>query len=233
MAYTLVQSTTNSSNSGSSLTFTLPGAPDLSDGKYHYIFLGISSNTGNMSMTTSSDYTWYWQVVYNNTPTTHASLFIGRIFTGAAATFTVNTVSSGEYSGIAAEFKSDNPIRVDRYATSTGNSTSPATGTTPTLSASSELAVAVLAQRLQSASGTGTFTSPTNSFTEVSAGGISTTNNTANGDRQVDLLYKVTSGTTGVSTGLTSSISNNWTGLIVTMQDALGASPQVSRIHGN
>lgn len=215
---TRVQTATASTGAtnATSLTITIT-APNLTDGKYHYIAVAVGS-IPIVSATSDAGYSWYETGIVGAN-TTGATLLFARVFSGAGTTITLTTVSTAAISAVAAEYKSDGPLRLDRTITAIGSSTSPSTGATQTTSNANELCLAAIAHRLQSASTTGTFTSPANSYTEVSTGGVSTNNNGAGLDREGELLEKFLTATGTTTAGATVTASNNWAAVVATFEE--------------
>ncbi len=294
MAITRVQATVSSSAAfnGGTLQIGFPAVPDASDGKFHYVMLGVVGGNGAAYITPTSDYGWTQIQNAGATTSVNTNLFIGRVFsTASTGNITINFGSAVAAVAIAAEYKSDNPLRIDRsMLAANGSSSSPSTGTTSTTTVSNELAIAVLGHKCQAAgptqtSGTltvghsykiityvasdsftnvgaisnaqgstwvatgttpstwtngttvadltGTFTSPTNSYTEIAIGGISTSNNTAGNDREIEFLEKFLSGLQTTSTGATVSAANTVQGIVATFSEVSTTTSQSSRIHGN
>lgn len=200
----------------SSLALTVV-APDLTDGKYHYFFIAVAS-TGLCYATNDSGYSWN-SYNFSGSLVPVVSLQVGRIYSGAGTTVTITTASAVPIAAVGIEFKSDAPLRLDRAASAFASSTTVSTGTTQTTSSANQIAVAALCHRLQSASTSGTFASPTQSYTEVVAGGVSTNNNASGADREVDLLYKALSATGTTTTGASVTGSNSNSGVVATFEE--------------
>jgi hypothetical protein len=227
MQAAITRGQTFSGSTGATNATSLPltvTAPNLADGKFHYMIIGVGSISMPW-MTDDAGYTFYGrQMNATNTPMT--ALFVGRIFSGAGTTITVNTFATSAITAIGAEYIADNPIRLDRGAVSSGSSTAPSTGTTQTTSNANELVMAAFCHRTASASTTGSFAS-FGTYTEVISsptGGTSTTNNTAGADREVELLEKFVSSTGTQSSTVAVTGVNNWTGVIATFEEVAPAS---------
>jgi hypothetical protein len=141
-------STANATN----MTFVLPAAPDLTDNKYHYLLVAMGSTVTNQQGQDSggavgSDYTWL-SLANTGTNSAGVAVYWARIYSGASATFKLSAAASVAQTGIAVEYKSDAPLRLDRQQVNSGSSTSASTGTTSTISNASELVFAALVHRL-------------------------------------------------------------------------------------
>jgi hypothetical protein len=212
-------------------SIVLPNPPTA--GSLLAVAVAHASGTG-IYISTTTGISWMRYQHQQGGNTLGNSLWIGRVFSGASATITVQVVSGGSnnaMAGVAAEF-SGTSMRIDQAITATASSTSAASGATATTTSSNELWIGSLSARCQSAAEADVvFSAPTNSFTLLDQ---RTSNiNTANADRAAALLYKIVSSTGTANAGATIAVSNNWIASVVTFCES-GTNPvQVSRIHGN
>ncbi len=206
MAIARVQSAKNNSGASSvtTLNVVFGGAP--TDG--NIVVLAASGN-GVMSILSTSGITWLAANITNSSVIC-GTIGLGRVFSGASATITVNQVSSVGMSIVAVEYSGTN-IRQDRAISATGTSVSPASGATSTTTSSNELWVGALFGRLQA-----TFSAPTNSFSIVDqdTSTIGSTN-----DKCVAFLERLVSSTGTPNAGATLSSSANWVARVLTFEE--------------
>lgn len=208
---------TTGATNASSLALTVT-APDLTDGKYHYMVIAVAT-LGSVYPTVDSGYSWQAVNVISGSSLTQAFLFVGRVFSGAGTTITLNASGTTVMAAVGAEYTSDRPLRLDRSAVALGSSTTPSSGATQTTSNANEVCFGALACRLQSSSATGNFTSPGSSYSEILAGGKSSSNNTAGNDREVDLLEKFLTSTGTTTASATVSVSGVWAASLATYEE--------------
>lgn len=218
---------TTGSTNASSLALTVV-APDLTDGKYHYVVIAVSSNVVT-SMTNDSGYS-FTNSGMNTTNAAVCNLYVGRVFSGAGTTITVNVNSAAPIAAIGAEYTSDKPLRLDRAATGTSSATPSASGTTTATTNATEIAIAAHATRTTNSTTTGFYSTPSNSYSEIIAGGKSTNNNTSNNDRQVDMADKALSATGTTSNTMAYSTGNNSAGTVITLEEVVIPSTRIPSI---
>lgn len=223
-------SATTGSTNAATITLTFPGAINPADGKYHYALIAIGTSASVIYLNDSADYT-AWVIAKGVGTILTANALLVRVL-ASTTSFVIQVTATVPIAVIGTEIVSDSPLILDLARANSGTGTTVDSGTTGTTNTSNELAVACLMHRLQNSVTTGTFTSVTNSFTEVVAGGKSTNNNTANGDREVDLLFKALTSTGTQNTSATVTGSNQWGGVIFTLRESGGGPVGHGRLSG-
>jgi len=208
MAIALVQS--KSVNSGAVVVSTLAVTLDTppTPGNVLVLVGAVFSTGGATTIGADPNITWmYWTITGAN----NVSIFlaIGRVFTGAGSTYTLNMSNGGQCLAVC-EYSGDN-ISVDRFALATGTSASPTTGTTGTTSKATQLWFAAISQR-----NVVTFSAPTNGFVILlqDKSALVTTQ-----DRSLVIATNSTIGIGNAGTTLTSSVAGAYYGVIVTLQE--------------
>lgn len=205
MAITRVQSkTANSTASVSSLFLTFDSA--LTAG--NLVVLAAAGPAVTLTLGSATGVTSLIRVMPGPS-TTDLLLAVCRIFSGAPASFIVNTGTSGNLAIVAAEYSGLSGA-FDRYAEASGTSSSPDSGAAATSDTANQLWVGGIAAR-----NAVTVSAPLNGFSIV---GQAASSVGTSADRSVALLEKIVSTTGAADAGATLSVANAWAAQVLGLE---------------
>ena len=212
-----VASRTGNTGTGTSTTISVSGMTATTAGNTLVAVISTRGTTTSRVSGISGGGTWVRAAQSANANGTTTEIWFAPNISAGVTTVTItqaNLRSAAvviEYSGILTV----SPLDQINAASSTGSSTSPVTGTTPTTTQANELWIGGIGY----ISSTPTLGTIQNSFTSVAT--AESTSSTASDNANVYALERIVTGAAAASSGGTLSVSAQWSGAVATFKAEL------------